>query len=395
MWRNRNRTIISMAAVFFAVILSVITSSLQDGIFGNLVKNVVSFYTGYVQVHKQGYWDEQNLDNSIESSESVRQAILRIKNVTGVTSRLESFALVSSGDITRGAIVVGIETENENRITLLKNRLRYGDYLADDDNAVLLAEGLAGRLNLLVGDTIVLIGQGYHGATAAGKYRVKGIIRFGSPELNEKTLFMPLGAAQEFFGANGMITFYVLSLKNTSDLEFTASSSRAALGPSYEVKTWGEIIPDVKQHIETDSNNMKYIQGILYMLICFGIFGTIVMMMVERRFEMGMLVAVGMKKTRLIGLFLLESVFTVFAGCVLGLITSIPIVYYLNRHPLKMGGETARIYERFGFEAIFPASLDASNFISQGLIILVIGLVLSLYPIYKVIRLNPVTAMKR
>ena len=395
MWRNRNRTIISMADVFFAVILSVITSSLQDGIFGNLVKNVVSFYTGYVQVHKQGYWDEQNLDNSIESSESVRQAILRIKNVTGVTSRLESFALVSSGDITRGAIVVGIETENENRITLLKNRLRYGDYLTDDDNAVLLAEGLAGRLNLLVGDTIVLIGQGYHGATAAGKYRVKGIIRFGSPELNEKTLFMPLGAAQEFFGANGMITSYVLSLKNTSDLEFTASSSRAALGPSYEVKTWGEIIPDVKQHIETDSNNMKYIQGILYMLICFGIFGTIVMMMVERRFEMGMLVAVGMKKTRLIGLFLLESVFTVFAGCVLGLITSIPIVYYLNRHPLKMGGETARIYERFGFEAIFPASLDASNFISQGLIILVIGLVLSLYPIYKVIRLNPVTAMKR
>ena len=395
MWRNRNRTIISMAAVFFAVILSVITSSLQDGIFGNLVKNVVSFYTGYVQVHKQGYWDEQNLDNSIESSESVRQAILRIKNVTRVTSRLESFALVSSGDITRGAIVVGIETENENRITLLKNRLRYGDYLTDDDNAVLLAEGLAGRLNLLVGDTIVLIGQGYHGATAAGKYRVKGIIRFGSPELNEKTLFMPLGATQEFFGANGMITSYVLSLKNTSDLEFTASSSRAALGPSYEVKTWGEIIPDVKQHIETDSNNMKYIQGILYMLICFGIFGTIVMMMVERRFEMGMLVAVGMKKTRLIGLFLLESVFTVFAGCVLGLITSIPIVYYLNRHPLKMGGETARIYERFGFEAIFPASLDASNFISQGLIILVIGLVLSLYPIYKVIRLNPVTAMKR
>ena len=135
--------------------------------------------------------------------------------------------------------MVGIETENENRITLLKNRLRYGDYLADDDNAVLLAEGLAGRLNLLVGDTIVLIGQGYHGATAAGKYRVKGIIRFGSPELNEKTLFMPLGAAQEFFGANGMITSYVLSLKNTSDLEFTASSSRAALGPSYEVKTWG------------------------------------------------------------------------------------------------------------------------------------------------------------
>lgn len=395
MWRNRNRTIITMAAVFFAVILSVITGSLQDGIFSNLVKNVVSFYTGYIQVHKKGYWDEQTLDNSFESSAEITQSLSTQKNVSGVTLRLESFALVSSADITKGSLVVGIDPENENQVTSLKSKLREGSYLADDDNAVLLAEGLAGRLKLNTGDTIVLIGQGYHGATAAGKYPIKGLLRFGSPELNEKALFMPLATAQDFFSAYGMITSYVLSLKNTDDLQMTALSSRSVLGSSYEVMTWEEIIPDIKQHIETDSNNMKYIQGILYMLICFGIFGTLVMMMVERKFEMGMLVAVGMKKTKLMGLFLLESIFTVLAGCLFGIITSIPLVYYLNRHPLKIGGETARIYERFGFEAIFPTSTDASNFINQGLIVLSIGLLLSLYPIYKVIRLNPVSAMKR
>jgi putative ABC transport system permease protein len=108
-----------------------------------------------------------------------------------------------------------------------------------------------------------------------------------------------------------------------------------------------------------------------------------------------MLVAIGMKKTKLIILLLFESVFTVFAGCLLGITASIPLVYYLNRHPLKIGGETAKAYERFGFEATFPTSTDASNFIYQGLIVLVIGLLLSLYPMYKVIRLNPVTAMKR
>src|SRR5665647_2200675 len=101
MWRNRNRTIITMAAIFFAVILSVIASSLQKGIFDNLVKNVVSFYTGYVQVHKQGYWDEQILDNSFESSAATEQKILQDENVTAITSRLESFALVSSTDITK------------------------------------------------------------------------------------------------------------------------------------------------------------------------------------------------------------------------------------------------------------------------------------------------------
>lgn len=395
MWRNRNRTTITMAAIFFAVILSVIASSLQDGIFNNLVKNVVSFYTGYVQVHKQGYWDEQILDNSFESSAETERKILQDKNVTAVTSRLESFALVSSADITKGSLLVGIHPEKENQITLLKNKLIQGSYLQDDDNAVLLAQGLAERLKLKVGDTVVLIGQGYHGATAAGKYFIKGIVKFGSPELNDKTLFMPLAAAQDFYSAYAMVTSYILSLKDTRNLQTTASSVRSALGPAYEVMTWEEIIPDVKQHIETDSSNMKYVQGILYMLICFGIFGTLLMMMVERKFEMGMLVAIGMKKNKLIILLLIESVFTVFAGCMLGIIASIPLVYYLNRHPLKIGGETAKVYERFGFEAIFPTSTEASNFINQGLIVLVIGLLLSLYPMYKIIRLNPVTAMKR
>lgn len=395
MWRNRNRTIITMAAVVFAVMLSVITSSLQDGIFGNLVKNVVSFYTGYIQVHKEGYWDEQILDNSLESSERTEQAILKEPNITDVTPRLESFALISSDEVTRGGLVVGIDPVKEDKVTALKAKLRAGSYLSRNENAVIIAEGLAGRLNLHTGDTIVLIGQGYHGATAGGKYPVKGIVKFGSPELNEKTVFMPLRTAQDLFSADGMITSYVLSLRNTKELEKTATASRSILGAGYEVMTWGQIMPDIKQHIDTDSGNMGYIQGVLYMLICFGIFGTLVMMMVERKFELGMLVAVGMKKTKMIGMFICESVFTVAGGCIIGILVSIPLVYYLNRHPLKMGGETARIYERFGFEAIFPASVDASNFITQGVVVLVIGLLLSLYPVYKVIRLNPVTAMKR
>jgi ABC-type lipoprotein release transport system permease subunit len=346
-------------------------------------------------VHKQGYWDEQILDNSFESSTGAGQKILRDKNVTAVTSRLESFALASSVDITKGTLVAGIDPEKENQITQLKNKLIEGSYLNNNENAVLLSQGLAERLKLKTNDTVILIGQGYHGATAVGKYLIKGIVKFGSPELNDKSLFMPLAAAQDFYSADGMVTSYVLSLKDIRYLQITKSSASSALGPAYEVMTWEEMMPEIKQHIETDSNSMKYIQGILYLLICFGIFGTLLMMMVERKFEMGMLVAIGMKKSKLVILLTLESVFTVITGCILGIMASIPIVYYLNRHPIKMGGETAKAYESFGFEAIFPTSTDASNFIHQGLTVLIIGLLLSMYPVYKVIRLDPVTAMKR
>ncbi|QJB31979.1 ABC transporter permease [Chitinophaga oryzae] len=395
MWRNSSRTVITMAAIFFAVILSVTASSLKDGIFGNLVKNVVSFYTGYVQVHKRGFWEEQVLDNCFRSSLQTEQQILSRRNVTAIAARLEGFVLASSVDNTKGSMVAGIDPEKENAITSLKKKVIQGSYLRDTDHAVLLSKGLAARLKLKTNDTVILIGQGYHGATAAGKYLVKGIVRFGSPDLNDRSLFMPLAVAQEFYGADSMITSYVLSLKNTKKLQATCSELGAELGPAFEVMSWEEMMPEVKQHIQTDSNNMKYVQGILYLLICFGIFGTLLMMMVERKFEMGMLVSIGMNKGKLIVLLLCESMFTVLVGCLLGICVSIPLIYYLNRHPIRIGGETAKAYERFGFEAVFPTSTAASIFIYQGVVVLIIGLLLSLYPVYKVFRLDPVTAMKR
>lgn len=372
-WRNRNRTIITMASVFFAVILSVLANSLQTGTFDNLVKNVVSFYTGYLQVHKAGYWNEQILDNSFEASASTKQKILSQQNIRAVAARLESFALASSADVTKGCLVAGIDAEEENNVTGLKQKLIAGSYLQAADPGVLIAQGLSDRLQLKVNDTIVLIAQGYHGATAAGKYAVKGILKFGSPDLNDRALFMALVTAQDFYGAPGMVTSYVLSLSETKSLQATASTVQQALGSNYEVMTWEQLMPDIKQHIKADADSMRYVLGVLYMLICFGVFSTLLMML----------------------LLLMESLLTVLAGCVLGILTSVPIVYIMQKYPIRLSGESAKAYERFGFEAIFPTSTDASIFISQGLIVLVIGSVLSLYPVYKVFRLHPVTAMKR
>lgn len=395
MWRNKNRTIITMSAIFFAVILSVLTSSLKTGVFDNLVKNVVSFYLGYLQVHKQGYWNEQTLENCFETTDSLERNILADENVTGLSPRLESFALAASDEITKGCLVVGIDPVQENKITSLESKLTEGDYLTKKDNAVLLSAGLAQRLKLSLHDTVILISQGYHGATAAGKYYIKGLLKFGSPDLNDKALFMPLALAQDFYSAGNMLTAYVISVSKPAIVEQTSASLKNTLGNFYEVMSWEDMMPEIKQHIATDSNNMQVIQGVLYLLISFGIFSTLLMLMAERKFEMGMLVAIGMKKIKLSSLLLMESVITVICGCLLGILISIPAVYYLHEHPIRIGGEAANAYERFGFEAIFPTATHIQIFITQGIIVLVIGLILSVYPVYKVIRLSPVTAMRR
>jgi putative ABC transport system permease protein len=395
LWRNRSRTLITVAAIFFAVILSTIAESLKQGVFENLVKNVVSFYTGYIQVHKPGYQDEQILDNSFKETSTLESALYQHGNISAIAPRLEAFALASSDELTKGCMIAGISPEMENNITALKDRLISGDYLSDHDGSVLLAEGLAETLKLSAGDTAILIGQGYHGATAAGKYPVKGILKFGSPQLNDKIMYLSLPAAQEFFSAGGMITSYILSVKSEKALNETAAAIKKIMGKDYEVMTWEELLPDIKQHIAADSNNMKVVQGVLYLLICFGIFSTLLMMMLERKSEMGMLVAIGMKKSKLILLFISELVLTVLTGCLTGILASVPLIFYLNKHPIRIGGDTAKAYERFGFEAIFPTSTDSSIFLYQALVVLLIGVGLSLYPIVKVMQLKPVTAMKK
>lgn len=395
LWRNRVRSLITMSAIFFAVILAAVVTSLQQGVFDNLIKNVVSFYSGYIQVHQKGYWTEQVLENSFDVNETAKRAILGSEDISVLSPRLESFALASSADLTKGCLVAGISPTAEDSVTGLRSKLTGGAYLQDTDHAVLLAEGLAKRLKLKLADTLVLLAQGYHGTVAAGKYPVKGILHFGSPDLNDKIVFLPIKAAQQMFAAENRATSYVLSLKDPGDLKTAAVGVSARLGREYEVLTWEDMMPEIKQHIRTDTASMSIITGILYLLICFGIFGTLLMMMVERRFELGMLVAIGMKKDRLCRLLLAESILTVITGCLLGILASIPILSYLHDHPIRISGEMGDVYKRFGFEPVFPTATDPAIYIRQGMIVLLIGLLLSLYPVINILRMKPVTAMRK
>lgn len=395
LWRNRVRSAITMAAIFFAVLLSVLTSSLKNGIFDNLINNLVGLYSGYIQIHQKGYWNDQLLDNALQTSASAEKKILSNSNVLHLSARLESFALASTGEITKGCRIIGINPPEEDKITLLASKLVQGKYLEEKDNGILVAEGFLKRIKLHLNDTLILLGQGYHGSTAAGKYPIKGIVRFGLADLNDNVIYIPLLLAQDMYGAQNMATSYALSLGRVNELDLTAKAIQGSLGDAFEVMTWEEMMPDIKQHISSDTQSMLVVQAILYLLISFGIFGTLLMMMAERKYELGMLVAIGMKKARLAWLLVLESVMTVFLGCIAGIAASIPVVYYFNKYPIRITGDMAKAYEQFGFEAIFPTSLGPSNFISQGIIVLLIGLVLSLYPVYTVWKLNPVEAMKK
>jgi ABC-type lipoprotein release transport system permease subunit len=384
-----------MASVSFAVVLAVLMQSLQKGVFDNLIKNVVSFYSGYLQVHKKGYWDEQVIENSFALNDTLLNKAGHVAGVQTVVPRIESYALASSGTITKGCMVCGTDPLREDKLTQLSGKLIKGNYFSAESNSVMLGAALAELLGLTVNDTLVLLGQGFQGSLAAGKYPVSGILRFGSPQLNESMVYLPISVAQSFLGAEGRATSLALEITDLGMLESIQQEIALSAGPLYEVMTWKEMMPDIENHIRADSAGFYIWTGILYLIIAFGIFSTLLMMTAERKYEFGMLVAIGMKKMRL-GLMLLAETFMITVmGTLIGLLLGLPLVWYFREKPVRFSGQVAKAYEQFGFEPIFPTVLDPQIFITQALIVSGLAFLIGLYPVWSAGRIDPVKAMKK
>ena len=394
-WRNKRRTLITMASVTFAVVLAITMRSLQNGIFEKLVDDLVGYHTGYLQVHSLGYQEEQSLDNSMPNDKDLLASVTQSANVSAAVPRIESFMLSASGTTTRGCLLVGTVPEDERRMSGLDKRLVAGAYFRNDVREVLIAEKLASKLQLIPGDTLVLLGQGYQGSTAAGKFPVRGVVHFGTPALNESLVFMPLTACQELLGTGDRITALAVNLDNPSLLVLTQQNLASTAGSTHEVVSWKEMLPDIDNHIRSDSANFYLFFGVLYILIAFGMFGTVLMMLNERKYELGILLAIGMSRIRIAFMLVGETILIALTGALAGVVIGFPLVLYLVNYPIHFKGSAAEAYSRFGFDPVWPASLDYNVFLVQTLIVLVIALLVSVYPCIAVCRLQAVKSIRR
>lgn len=387
---------ITIFSILFAVFFALLMRSMQRGSYANMVENVVGSYFGYIQIHGKDYWEKKTIEESMSTLDFSQESVLAVANVVGLIPRLESFALASSGSITKGVLLAGIAPEAENTFTNLSGKLIAGDYLFSGDDGVMLAEKLASYLKLEVADTLVMISQGYHGVSAAGKYPVKGILRFSSPELNKLMVYLNLEYCQEFFGAEDRLSAFVVMLEDhgRNMVSRTRELIRDKLSNGYEVMSWREMMPELVQLIESDNASGLIMLGILYMIIAFGILGTVMMMTTERVREFGVMIAVGMQRLRLAGVVFLETIYVGIIGICAGSIMSVPVVYYMHHNPIRLSGDAAKSMESFGVEPIIPFAWEISFFINQAFIVFIITLITGLYPLYKVLRLQPVKALK-
>ncbi|HUI92809.1 MAG TPA: FtsX-like permease family protein [Chitinivibrionales bacterium] len=394
-WRNKRRTLITAASIFSAVFLALIMRAMQLGSYDKIVRNVVEFYTGYIQVHAKGYWDDKSLDRSFIADTALLKNVENVGGVSYLIPRLESFALASTSTQTKGVLVVGAVLAQDDRLTHLSSRISKGIMPEQSGRGVLVAEGAASDLGVAVGDSIVLLGQGFHGMSAAGAFPVSGIVHFGSPDLNSRVVYMPLSACQDLYSAPQRITSLVVAVNRPADAGTVAAALSRLLAPaSYEVMTWDKMLLEVVQQIQSDNMAGLIMLGILYAIVIFGIFGTITMMTIERRREFGMVLALGMSKTLLVATTLVETIMISIVGIAAGMIAATPVILYFHVHPIRLTGEAAKMMAQYGIEPVMPFLFDGSIYGTHAAIVLGATLICALFPLWVIGRLKVAGALR-
>jgi ABC-type lipoprotein release transport system permease subunit len=393
-WRNRRRTLISMSAIGVGLLLVVFYSGMMGGMFAEATAQLDSGGLGHVEVFADGYRKKHDVGVAMRPLE---KAQLQLPPGAEVGARVLARGLATSARGNESIQVFGVDFAEERALSAHLRDLRSGAMpAADDARGVLVGEQLAERLGLKVGSKVRLMVQRADLEMGADLFRVRGVFHSIAPAIGQRQVYVSQAAARELVGLEQGAHQLVIQLQDPNQADAVAAQLRTQLGEGHEVLTWGELLPILKR-MDALTNNIAFALGaFVYLLVGLGVLNTMLMSVLERTREFGVLMALGTRPARIVKVVLAESFWiatvSVVAGAVLGgLLTwkfsSAGIQLQTGGESFQLEGATIStlIKTRFSFTDIFKASS----------FVYVMALVVGLYPASRVTRLQPAEALRR
>lgn len=382
-WRNKRRTLITAGAIFIALFVALLIRSLQVGTYASMIEESIGRVSGYIQIQNPNYFYDPSIDNALELSDTLQQRIMQTAGVKAIMPRIETGGLAAYQKTSRPVMVTAYTG------ILAHTRLLSGTLLTEKDSGILLSDKLATYLGVTVGDTLTLLGQGYHGTSAAGLFPVRGLIKSPSLQLANKLIYMQLPTAQHWLGMGKQVSYIAINLHEQKELSAVQQQLSNALNPAdYVVKNWSELFPSLHQAITSDEQSGLFIIGLLYLIIFLGVVGTVMMMVNERKREFSMLYALGMRKRLIKQTLLIEMSIIGLLGIFTALLIGLPIIAYYTLHPIVLTGSTAQAYMEMGFEPIMPAGGFDTYILHQLSIVFLMVLLACYIPIRQIRKIQ-------
>ncbi|MEW6703609.1 MAG: ABC transporter permease [Pseudomonadota bacterium] len=393
--RNRRRSLITVLAIAIGLAALTFLWGFTDGMNQQMVENSTRYFAGDAQVHRKGYHSDPSLDLAFEDGARMLQQVKADPAVRSATLRLESTALASREDKSRGVMVVGVDLGTEPQVSDLFKAIVAGSPLAgEQDAAVLIGDQLAAALGARAGNELVLVGQTYDGSVASARLTVRGVYRTQIDELDGYVVVMPMAVVREFSAAPQAGTAVVLRLNDRSQLGTAAASLKLRIGAGYEVVGWPQLLPLVSVSIRYHEVLSYVVLLVFFVTVAAGVANPVLMAVLERTREFGIMLALGTGQAKLLRLVLYEAMLLGLAGLLLGNSLGLSVTALLGRTGIDLSAFASGLRIMPGLSDIVYPVVRADRSVMISALVFGVAALVALYPAVRAATLEPVAAIR-
>lgn len=398
LWRNPKRSGITIAAVAIGIWALVFMWGFIDGMNEQMIVNNIQYMTGHLKIHQQGFHEDKELALSVSANDPRLNAILDDQRIEARAPRVEGPALISSADQSDTVMVFGIEPNQEAKLTAFDDALIAGQFFSSintaDNRDIIVGDKLAEQLTVGVGDRLDVIVQAADGSLGADRFTVLGIYDSGIDVLDENFVLMQLPASQELYSLWGQYTSWVIRSHDRQRVDALKTSLTDTLGTDFEVYDWQQLLPSVVQSIIFHERVAYIVVFVVFTVVAAGIANTILMAVMERTREFGVMLALGTEGRQIIGMVLIEVTLLGVIGLILGNGLGISFTAYWAKVGMDLSNYTEAMETMPGLSAIVYPLIRLDHLLIVSAVVFVICLLPALAPAWRSARLHPVDAIR-
>lgn len=394
-WRNKIRSLVIILSVALGIFAGVLASAFFKGMATQRIKKVINTEVSYIQVHNPGFVQTSDFSNYITDAESITTEINKLPKVTGASRRISVQSMAASAETASGVHISGVFPEDEKKVTTINERLIDGAYFEGiKRNPVVIGEKLAEKLNVKVRSKIVITIQDLDNNITSGAFRVAGIYSTDNNMFDESNIYVRFSDLQKLTGFPENAAHEIaINISDNEELPIVLQSVKDITNNNLDVKSWKEISPEMNYLTEAMDMYMYIFIMIILFALLFGIINTMLMVVMERTKEIGMLMAIGMNKFKVFSMIVLESVLLSLTGGLVGVIIGGLTAKYGETHAIDLS-MWAQGYQQLGYDAFVYMQLDPSMLFDITILVIITGVIAAIYPAYKALKNDPADALR-
>jgi len=392
-WRNKKRSGVIILAVVCGLWAGLLTTGIMNGMSVQMVHSAIADRLAHIQLHKPGFRQRQRIEDVIPHGNDIFKEVQATSGVAYSAQRSVVAGMAASATTTQGVVIDGINPSDEMKISDISKRIVEGGYFdSDKRNPIVIGRELADRLEIKLGHKIVLTAEDFNGDIAAGAFRVVGIFKTVSSEFDKTAVFAKASDIDRVFSLGGNIHEIAILAQETVVPDSLAANLRQQF-PGLDIATWKELAPEMGLMTDSTMQMMMIFLAIILIALAFSLTNTMLMAVIERIREFGVVMALGMKRSAILKLLILESIFIATLGTVIGVGVGAATLALLQRHGIDLS-IVATGLATSGIDKVIYPTVTGETYFWLFILVLILSIISALYPAFKAMRLNPISAIR-